>query len=449
VTSLRPLAIAAGPAAVAVLPVLRRALDGEFAVLPYAAGGPPPTVPDRVDSDRVGSYIADRDRVSSGAAGSGDPAPDEGTALVVGTSGSTGTPKLAMLSATALAASARATHERLGGPGSWLLAMPPHHIAGVQVLLRCLAAGTDPGFVDLSDGFTSEAFTEAAAGFRGDRRYTALVPTQLVRLLDDAAATEALSRFDAVLVGGAATPPALLARAREAGVRVVTTYGMSETCGGCVYDGLPLSATTVRVDDEDRIHLGGDTLATGYLGRPDLTAEAFSVDGQGRRWFRTDDVGHRDDDGRWHVDGRVDDLITTGGLKVSPRLVEDALTGLPGIAEAVVVGARDPQWGQAVCAAVILSSAPSAAPPAAWSAARSAAPALTAVPPTAVPPNPSSAAEPPATAAPTVGELREQLRGILPAHALPRRLLVLTTIPLRGPGKPDRAAVAALFADDA
>ena len=397
-TSLRPLAIAAGPDAVAAIPVLRRALDGELAVLPYAAASPAPATPD-------------------GAV------PDEGTALVVGTSGSTGNPKLAMLPATALAASASATHERLGGPGAWLLAMPPHHIAGVQVLLRCVAAGTEPGFVDLTDGFTPDAFTSAAAGFgasgegegEGDRRYTALVPTQLARLLADGTATEALAGFDAVLVGGAATPPALLARARAAGVRAVPTYGMSETCGGCVYDGEPLAGTTVRADPDGRLLLGGPTLATGYLGRPDLTADAFGTDEDGARWFRTDDVGHRDEQGRWHVDGRLDDLITTGGLKVAPRLVEEALTALPGIAEAVVVGTPDDQWGQVVSAAVV----------------------------------PDAETHEPGSAAPTVTSLREQLRGILPSHALPRRLLVLTAIPVRGPGKPDRAAVADRFAADA
>jgi O-succinylbenzoic acid--CoA ligase len=251
VTSLRPLAIAAGVGAVAALPELRRALNGEFAVLPYAAGGQPPTVPD--------AFVPDA-------------AVPEGTALVVGTSGSTGTPKLAMLSASALTASAAGTHERLGGPGSWLLAMPPHHIAGVQVLLRCIASGTEPGFVDLSEGFSAGAFIAAATTFHGDRRYTALVPTQLARLLDDERATAALAEFEAVLVGGAASPPALLAGARDAGVSVVTTYGMSETCGGCVYDGIPLSHTEIRLDDDGRIHLAGATLATGYLGRPDLSA---------------------------------------------------------------------------------------------------------------------------------------------------------------------------------
>jgi O-succinylbenzoic acid--CoA ligase len=315
-----------------------------------------------------------------------------------------------MLPARALAASADATHERLGGPGSWLLAMPPHHIAGVQVLLRCLAAGTEPGFVDLSAGFTAQAFCEAAATFVGDRRYTALVPTQLVRLLQDDLATTALAGFHAVLVGGAASPPALLARAREAGVTAVPTYGMSETCGGCVYDGNPLSCSEIRSGDDGRILLGGATLATGYLGRPDLTAAAFGTDPQGRRWFRTDDVGHRDEHGRWHVDGRLDDLIVTGGLKVAPRLVEDALTTLPSIAEAVVVGTPDVDWGQVVSAAVVLR---------------------------------------PGSAAPTVAGLRELLRGMLPSHALPRRLLVLPAMPVRGPGKADRAAVAVRFADRA
>ena len=389
-TSLRPLAIAAGPDAVAAIPVLRRALDGELAVLPYAASAPAPTAPE-------------------GAV------PDEGTTLVVGTSGSTGTPKLAMLPATALAASAAATHDRLGGPGAWLLAMPPHHIAGVQVLLRCVAAGTAPGFVDLTDGFTPDAFTRASDEFQGERRYTALVPTQLVRLLADDRATAALAGFDAVLVGGAATAPALLARARDAGVRAVTTYGMSETCGGCVYDGEPLAGTTVRADPDGRLRLGGPTLATGYLGRPDLTEAAFVTEADGARWFRTDDVGHRDAQGRWHVDGRLDDLITTGGLKVAPRLVEEALASLPGIAEAVVVGVPDDDWGQVVGAAIV----------------------------------PTTNADDRGDPAPTVTDLREQLRGILPSHALPRRLLVLTAIPLLGPGKPDRVEVVDRFAADA
>ncbi|HEX5429318.1 MAG TPA: o-succinylbenzoate--CoA ligase [Pedococcus sp.] len=381
---LRPLPVPAGPAAASALPALREALAGGAAVLPYAAGGHPP-------------HVAD------GAV------PDAGTALVVGTSGSTGAPKLAMLPASALAASAAATHERLGGPGTWLLAMPPHHIAGVQVLLRCVAARTEPAFVDLSDGFTARGFTDAAEALGGTRRYTALVPTQLRRLLDDPAATAALAALDGVLVGGAATPAGLLDHARSAGVTAVTTYGMSETAGGCVYDGAPFSCSAVRVDEDGRIHLGGHTLASGYLGRPDLTERCFHTDDDGTRWFRTDDTGHLDGTGRWHVDGRLDDVIVTGGLKVAPRLVEDALTSLPEVAEAVAVGTPEDEWGQAVSVALVMRDG---------------------------------------AAAPEVGDLRGRLRGILPAHALPRRVVTVPALPLRGPGKPDRAEVVSLFAPE-
>ena len=390
VTELQPLAIATGEQAREALPTLRAAVTGTGpAVLPYAAGGHPP-------------------QVAAGAV------PDAGTALVVGTSGSTGTPKLAMLPAQALAASANSTHERLGGPGDWLLAMPPHHIAGVQVLLRCIAAGTTPHFTDLTGGFTAAALTAAVAAMTGSttstgnrRRYTAVVPTQLVRCLADPEATAALASLDGVLVGGAATAPTTLAAARAAGIRAVTTYGMSETCGGCVYDWIPLRYSSVRTDGDGRISLGGATLATGYLGRPDLTEQAFTTDPDGTRWFRTDDVGHLDDAGHWHVDGRIDDLINTGGLNVAPRVVEEALTAnLPVVTEAVVVGVPDPEWGQAVAAALTLTDG---AP------------------------------------APTLSDVRAALRGILPDHALPRHLLVLDTIPSRGPGKPDRAAIAAAF----
>jgi O-succinylbenzoic acid--CoA ligase len=382
VTSLRALAIGPGRLAREALPALREALEGGPAVLPHAVGGSPAPVP-------VGA------------------APDAGTALVVGTSGSTGTPKLAMLPGAALVASATATHERLGGPGTWLLSMPPHHIAGVQVLVRSVVAGTTPGFVELDGGFTPSAFVRAAEVLDGERRYTALVPTQLVRLLDDPAATSSLASFDAVLVGGASSAPSLLERARGTGVRVVTTYGMSETSGGCVYDGVPLSVSRVRTDGLGRLVLGGATLATGYLGRPDLTAEAFTTDAAGERWFRTDDAGHLDAaNGRWHVDGRLDDLITTGGLKVAPRLVEDALVALPAVAEAVVVGVPDEEWGQVVAAAVVTRAG---------------------------------------ATAPTLEELRESLRGGLADHALPRRLLVVDDLPQRGPGKPDRAGIAGLF----
>jgi o-succinylbenzoate---CoA ligase len=386
---LEPLAVALGPASLAVLPRLAEALAGDAPVSPYAAAAPQPPVPPH------------------------DPAelPD-GLAVVVGTSGSTGTPKRALLTARALAASSRATHEHLGGPGQWLLALPAHHVAGLQVLLRSLDAGATPVAMDLTDGFAPQAFVAATAQLDpGQRHYTSLVPTQLLRLLDHPrGGPDALRAFDAVLVGGAAIPPRLRLRAERARVRVVATYGMSETAGGCVYDGRPLPCTEIAFDDEGRIHLGGATVAHGYLGRPDLTAAAFGVDEDGMRWFRTDDVGHTDENSRLHVDGRVDDLVNTGGLKVAPRLVEEAIIDhVPGVAEVVVVGSPDPEWGEAVCALVVLE-------------------------PGAV------------RAGLTAAELRAHLRGILPDHALPRRAATTSDLPLRGPGKPDRRAVAALFA---
>lgn len=383
--AVEPLAVPAGAGAVAVLPRLARALTGGAAVAPYAAGSPPPELPPHATAAL----------------------PDD-LAVVVGTSGSTGTPKLAMLGASALAASARATHERLGGPGQWLLTLPAGHVAGVQVLLRSLAAGTEPVVADLSGGFGPAALTAAAARLDpAHRHYTALVPTQLLRLLADPHATEVLARFDGVLVGGAATPPGLRRRALAARVPVHTTYGMSETAGGCVYDGLPLRGAAVRVDDDGRVHLGGATLAHGYLARADLTAAAFAVAPDGSRWFRTDDAGHVDDEGRLHVEGRLDDLVNTGGMKVAPRVVEEAaVEHVPGVAEAVVVGTADPQWGEAVSLLVVPD---------------------------------------PGTGPLSLAEVRDHLRGHLPDHALPRRLVTAAAVPLRGPGKPDRTAVAALF----
>jgi O-succinylbenzoic acid--CoA ligase len=374
-----------GDGAASVLPRLRQALAGGGAVLPHVAGTAAPELP----------------RFAPAAL------PDD-LAVVVGTSGSTGSPKLAMLGAAALGASAHATHERLGGPGQWLLTLPAGHVAGLQVLLRGIDAGTEPVAMDLSNGFSPGAFAAAVRRLDpGHRHYTSLVPTQLVRLLDDPSGRAALASLDGVLVGGAATPPSLRRRAQAAGVRVVTTYGMSETCGGCVYDGRPLTGAEVRVDEEGRIHLGGTTLAHGYLGRPDLTFRAFAVDPDGSRWFRTDDGGRLDEDGRLHVEGRLDDVVVTGGMKVAPRPVEEAAAEhVPGVREAVVVGTPDPEWGQAVSLLVV----------------------------------PEVGARPL-----SVVEVREHLRGHLPDHALPRRVTAAPAVPLRGPGKPDRAAVAALF----
>ena len=343
--------------------------------------------------------------------GSSDDGVPDDVVLVVRTSGSTGAPRAVLLSATALRASADATAERLAGPGRWLLALPVDHIAGLQVLVRSVLAGTGPTVLPPGP-FRADRFAAAVAAAVGTGPagpwYTSLVPTQLVRLLDDAAGTAALRRFDAVLVGGAATAGSLLDRAREAGVRVVTTYGMTETCGGCVYDGRPLDGVDVRLDATGRVWLAGPVLAVGYRGRPHLDAETFTVDADGRRWLRTGDLGHLAD-GVLTVTGRADDVLVTGGVNVSPGPVEDLLTGLPGIREACVVGVPDAEWGQAVVAVLVVG--PDGPPP--------------------------------------LADLRRHVADRLGAAAAPRRVVVVPALPLRGPGKPDRRAAAALASTSA
>lgn len=379
------------------------------------------------------------------------PLPD-GTALVLRTSGSTGVQREVALGAAALRASADATHERLGGPGRWLLVLPPTHVAGIQVVTRSVVAGTP--LTAAPDGpFTAEGFARLASDFLdaqpapadggpggrgGDvaRAYVSLVPTQLHRLVEAAdagspAGLAALARFDAVLVGGAATPAPLLARARAARVRVVTTYGMSETSGGCVYDGVALAGVRVRLASGDGtgaapagasgaaagavgvIELSGPVLALGYAGDPAATRAAFRTDPDGTRWFRTSDLG-RLDEGRLTVLGRADDVVLTGGVNVAPAAVEAVLAEvLPGVlglpAEACVVGVPDPEWGQAVVAVIALAGE---------------APGLTPV------------------SDDVLVRVRTAVAERLGTAAAPRRLYVTDALPTRGPGKTDRRAVA-------
>ncbi|MBW0273318.1 O-succinylbenzoic acid--CoA ligase [Nocardia sp. MH4] len=358
-----------------VLPHLRQALDGNG-----PAWLPIPTT-DRREARRL-----------SDALKPGDPIDDD-VALVVTTSGTTGIPKGALLGAEALRASGNATHERLGGPGSWLLALPTHHIAGIQVLLRSILAGTEPTVLDVSGGFLPEALAGAVAAMRGPRRYTALVPTQLIKSLDSPVAAKALAELDGVLVGGAATPLPVYERAREAGITVVRTYGMSETCGGCVYEGVPLDGTEVRIED-GRVLLGGAMIARGYRNLPDHPA--FAEPG----WFRTEDAGTYTD-GVLSISGRLDEAIMTGGLLVIPQVVEAVLANHPGIRECIVLGLPDERLGQRVAVAIV----------------------------------------PVPGAAPTLDEIRAHVVAELDSIAAPRELAVLTEIPLRGPGKPDRAAL--------
>jgi O-succinylbenzoic acid--CoA ligase len=322
---------------------------------------------------------------------------DDDVALVVSTSGSTGVPKGAMLTASALTASAEATHRRLGGPGAWLLALPAYHVAGLQVLVRSIIAGTTP--VAVSAGFDAAELISAISSLSAGRRYVSLVAAQLDKALGDRAAAEALASLDAVLIGGGPMPQGIAERASEAGISVVCTYGMSETAGGCVYDGVPLDGVQVRIDD-DRVVIGGATLAKGY--RNPVQPDPFAEPG----WFRTDDIGTIDDSGVLRILGRVDDAISTGGLTVLPQLVEAALTTHPGVAESAVFGVADERLGQRVVAAVVVADG---------------------------------------CAAPTLAELRAHVALTLPPTATPREVHLIDELPRRGIGKVDRRELARRF----
>ncbi|KQQ08354.1 AMP-binding protein [Rathayibacter sp. Leaf296] len=365
-----------------VLIALRAALDGSGPAIRVAAPG------------------------ASGAAAAVVP---QRVAVVVETSGSSGPPKRVALATGALLTSAAATLAELGGPGRWLLCLPTHYIAGVQVLVRSITADADP--VVLPEGhFDALAFLELARTMpAGERRYSSLVPVQLARLLDAAEADPAqaatLRSFDALLIGGQAAPRPLRERAAALGVQVRLTYGSSETSGGCVYDGSPLRDVRVRID-AGQVLLGGPTLAEGYLDADggvdvDRTATAFASIA-GERWYRTGDAGELVD-GRIRVTGRLDRVIVSGGEKVSLDAVEKVLRDGP-VPDAVVVRRADAEWGEV---------------------------------PVVV-----TAADP----VPVLAEVRAAVQEALGRVARPAAVVRVETVPLLASGKPDRRALEGLAA---
>jgi len=364
-----------------LLPALAAALDGAGpALLPLPSGGTRRAVLAALDPD----VALERDDV----------------ALVVPTSGSTGEPKGALLRSDALRHSARVTHERLGGAGQWLLALPVTSVAGLMVLVRSLVGRTRPEVIDLYGGFDVAAFGAATARLHpGLRHYTSLVPTQLHRLLEAGAD---LSAYDAVLVGGAALSAELHARAGDRGVRVVTTYGMTETCGGCAYDGVALDGVDISVASDGRIGIAGPVVFSGYRLRPDLSSEALVA---GRHV--TQDLGSWSPDGHLQVLGRADDVVVSGGVSVPAAMVERVLTGHPEVAVCAVVARSDAEWGERVVAVV----------------------------------QPRVASR-----APTLEDLRAFGADRLPPGALPRELVLLAMLPVLASGKPDKPAVRSLVA---
>ena len=316
-------------------------------------------------------------------------------ALVVQSSGSTAAPKRVALSADALLSSAAATESALGGPGQWLLALDTHYIAGINVLVRSISAGTEPVVMG-STGFTAEGFAAAAEHLDHPLRFTSLVPAQLARVLESPVALGVLRRFDRILVGGQSSPPALLERAAELGIAVTRTYGSSETSGGCVYDGRPIGSTQVRIVDGE-VQIAGPTLAEGYLDDPARTDAVFTND-QGLRWYRTGDAGELRD-GVLSVTGRLDDVIISGGVKVSLGELERLVRSATALTDAVVVFADDAGWGQVP---VVVS-----------------------------------------TRQMDLAELRAIARQGLGVAAAPARLVVVDDIPMLSSGKPDRLAIRA------
>lgn len=383
----------------------------------------------------------------------------DSVALLVGTSGSTGTPKHTALSARALRASAEATENFFEGAGAaasqWLLALPAHYVAGAQVLARSVLAGTEPVIarsVTEPVHFTPEVFLQAVEQLSSTRRFVSLVPTQLHKLLESADTNpalgtelhEALGSFTGILLGGAPASADLLAAARRLGLNVVTTYGSAETAGGCVYSGSVLPGVRVELVPEEgmpsvpdregklayeesaqvgRIWISGAHLAQGYLNDPGRTAVHFFAAPDGTRWYRTDDYGllsaHAPGEPYLlRVLGRSDDVIITGGVKISARAVAEVLESHPVVREALVCGLPDARWGSAVAAA------------------------LTLVPPV------TGAAGAPAENV----ELREALRALcierLGVAAAPKLLSILPDFPLTSTGKPDRREIYSILDRD-
>jgi o-succinylbenzoate---CoA ligase len=376
-----------------LLEPLARALDGTGpAILPLDAALPAARLRQLLDAFKPDAVIGPDGEARTR---SGSPGVAADTAVIIGTSGSTGEPKGVELSAAALTHSARASLARVGArPGErWLVCLPVSHVAGLQVLVRSLIGGTTPAVAA-----QATPDTLAASGCA----HLSIVPTQLVRLLGEPGGTAALAGFSSVLVGGAAAGAAALEEARAAGIAVVTTYGMSETCGGCVYDGVPLDGVTVREGGDGRLRISGPVLMSRYHGRPDLTAAAFDAGADGGREFVTSDLGYVDGDGRVVIRGRADDVIITGGHKVVPGEVSAVLSTCPGVREVVVVGRPDREWGERVTAVVV----------------------------------PADPADPPG-----LELLRTHVSARLPRYACPSEVVLTEAIPVLPSGKPDLASL--------
>jgi O-succinylbenzoic acid--CoA ligase len=319
---------------------------------------------------------------------------DPSIAAVVVTSGTTARPKAVELTWAGLECMARGFSAAIGADPAtdrWLVCLPVHHVAGLAILARAWVSGVP---VTAHNGFEIDRVADAPE--KTGATLVSLVPTMLKRLLD--AEPDTLARFRCVVLGGARTPAALRRRAVDAGAAFFDAYGLSETWGGCVINGRPITDVDARLDDSGGIIVHGPVVMRGYRGDPDATAAAFTADG----WLRTGDAGVLDDDGRIAIVDRARDLIITGGVNVSPTAVEEVLIQHPAILDVCVVGVPDDEWGERVVAHVVAQ---------------------------------------PATAAPTLDELRAFAGESLSAAQLPREVRTRTEIPRSSSGKALRRLV--------
>lgn len=293
---------------------------------------------------------------------------EDGDAVVVATSGSTGAPKGVVLTHAALSASAQATNARVDATAAdhWLACLPLAHIGGLAVVVRALRGGQR---LTVLPGFDADAVSTS------DATLVSLVVTALARIDP--------RRFRTIVVGGSRPP-------HDPPPNVVTTYGMTESGSGIVYDGVPLDGVEVRVDGDDQIHVRGEMLLRTYRDGHDP-----KVDG----WYPTGDLGRWLPDGRLHVEGRAGDMIISGGEKIWPEAVEAVLANVVGVGDVVVTGRPDPEWGQVVTAVVV--------------------------------PGPGGP--------PTLDALRAAAKAQLAPYCAPRALVVVEQIPRTALGKPRRA----------
>jgi O-succinylbenzoic acid--CoA ligase len=377
----RRLVALATPAGPRLVEQMRRAWDEGDAVFPLDPRLPAPAARRLLES-LAPSLLVDATGERIPLAG-GAPV-EEGDALVMATSGTTGEPKGAVLTRQAVVASALATSARLGvdpDRDRWLACLPLAHVGGLSVVTRAIATGTP---LEVMRGFDAGAVAIAARQ-RG-ATLTSFVPTALRRLAGDAAL------FRTILLGGSAPPPVLPAN-------VVATYGMTETGSGVVYDGWALDGVELRIALDGEVLVRGPMLLRAYRDGSDPR----DADG----WLHTRDAGQLDAEGRLSLNGRLSDLVITGGENVWPALVERILLRHQGVADVAVGGREDPEWGERVVAVVV--AAPGAGSP------------------------------------PALEELRELVKGELGPWAAPRELLLVGELPRLAGGKLRRDAVKAML----